>query len=98
MDGERVPLAEVRRQFAAQTGLYCRWFDTPCLRKEMEDQSGGVFTQRTSEPRSYRDIVRVAEKAEFTVAIDPDTPTQGSASVCLHGPQLSPGSASGRTP
>jgi hypothetical protein len=89
MDGERASLAEVRRQFAHQTGLYCRWFDTACLTHEIEDQSGGVFTQRTSEPRSYRDIIRLADKAEFTVAIDPDRPSQGSASVCLHGAKLS---------
>jgi len=95
MDGERVTLAEVRRQFNTRMGLYCRWFDTSCLRKEMDDQSGGVFTQRTSEPRSYREILRLAEKTEFTVVIDPDSPTQGSASVCLHGPKLSPGSAAG---
>lgn len=89
MDGERAPLAKVRRQFAAKTGLYCRWFDTACLRKEMDDQSGGVFTQRTSEPRSYRDLLRLAEQAEFSAAIDLDRPSQGSASVCLHGPKLS---------
>jgi hypothetical protein len=89
MDGERASLAEVRRQFARRSGLYCRWFDTPCLQHEIEDQSGGVFTQHTSEPRSYRDIIRLAEKTEFTVAIDPDRPSQGSASVCLHGAKLS---------
>jgi hypothetical protein len=89
MDGERASLAEVRRQFAHKTGLYCRWFDTACLTHEIEDQSGGVFTQHTSEPRSYLDIIRLADKAEFTVAIDPDRPSQGSASVCLHGAKLS---------
>ena len=90
MDGERATLAEVRRQFAHKSGLYCRWFDTPCLKQEIENQSGGVFTQRTSEPRSYRDILQLADRAEFTVALDPDTPSQGSASVCLRGPRLSP--------
>lgn len=89
MDGERASLAEIRKQFAARTGLYCRWFDTPCLKKEMDDQSGGVFTQRTSEPRSYRELLRLATRRDLTVLVDLDTPAQGSASVCLHGPKLS---------
>jgi hypothetical protein len=89
MDGERATLAEVRRQFASKTGIYCRWFDSACLRREMQDQSGGVFTQRTSEPRSYREILRLAEQAEFSAAVDLDRPSQGSSSVCLHGSKLS---------
>lgn len=89
MDGERVSLAEIRKQFTSRTGLYCRWFNTDCLKREMLDQSGGVFTQRTSEPRSYRELLRLAEKAEYSASIDPDSPRQGEASVCLHGAQLS---------
>jgi hypothetical protein len=89
MDGERASLADIRKQFAGRTGLYCRWFDTDCLKREMADQSGGVFTQRTTEPRSYREILRLADKAEYSTSIDPDSPRQGEASVCLHGPQLS---------
>jgi hypothetical protein len=89
MDGERASLADIRKQFAGKTGLYCRWFDTDCLKHEMADQSGGVFTQRTTAPRSYREILRLADKAEYTASIDPDSPRQGEASVCLHGSQLS---------
>jgi hypothetical protein len=89
MDGERASLPDIRKQFAGKSGLYCRWFDTDCLKREMQDQSGGVFTQRTSEPRSYRDLLRFADKAEFAAAVDPDSPRQGEASVCLHGAQLS---------
>lgn len=92
MDGERATLPEIRKQFAGKTGLYCRWFDTACLKQEMEDQSGGVFTQRTSEPRAYRDILRLAATRKLIVSIDPDHPGQGSAAVCLHGPKLSGGS------
>jgi hypothetical protein len=88
MDGERATLAEVRRQFSAKTGLYCRWFDSPCLKQEIEDQSGAVFTQRTTEPRSYRDILRLAEKSELNVSLDPDMPARGEASVCLRGAKL----------
>ena len=89
MDGERVSLPEIRKQFAGKSGLYCRWFDTDCLKREMGDQSGGVFTQRTTEPRSYREILRLADKAEYAASIDPDSPRHGEASVCLHGAQLS---------
>ncbi len=89
MDGERATLAEIRKQVAGKTGLYCRWFDTACLKREMQDQSGGVFTQRTSEPRSYREILLLATTRQLTGAIDPDRPGQGSASVCLRGPKLS---------
>jgi hypothetical protein len=88
MDGERATLVEVRRQFAGKTGLYCRWFDSDCLKREMRDQSGGVFTQRTTQPRSYREILSLAEKPELEVSFDPDTPGVGEASVCLRGPQL----------
>ena len=88
MDGERATLAEVRRQFAGKTGLYCRWFDSDCLRREMQDQSGGVFTQRTTQPRSYRELLRLAEKSELKVSLDPDTPGRAEASVCLRGPKL----------
>jgi hypothetical protein len=95
MDGERASLAQIRKQFAARTGLYCRWFDTPCLRREMVDQSGGIFTQRTSEPRAYRELLRLADRRDFTVIIDPDDPGRGSVSVCLQGPRLSLGSAHG---
>lgn len=89
MDGERASLADIRKQFAGKTGLYCRWFDTDCLKREMADQSGGVFTQRTTEPRSYRDILRLAERAEYAASTDPDSPRRGEAAVCLHGAQLS---------
>ncbi len=89
MDGERASLAEIHKQFAQKRGLYCRWFDSVCLRQEMQDQSGGVFTQRTSEPRSYREILRLAESSEFNVTVDPDSPRQGEASVCLRGAKLS---------
>jgi hypothetical protein len=89
MDGERASLAEIRQQFAHKRGLYCRWFDTPCLKQEMQDQSGGVFTQRTSEPRSYREILRLAESSDLHVSVEPDSPREGEASVCLHGAKLS---------
>jgi len=88
MDGERAAPGEIRKQFAEKRGLYCRWFDTPCLKQEMQDQSGGVFTQRTAEPRSYRDLLRLAASSELNVSVDPDSPRQGEASVCLRGPKL----------
>lgn len=88
MDGERVPLAGVRQQFTRKIGLYCRWFDTACLAKEMDDQSGGVFTQKATHPRSYREILQLGAQSELNISIDPDKPTQGSASVCVHGPKL----------
>lgn len=89
MDGERLTPAELRRQFAGKTGLYCRWFDTPCLQREMEEQSGGILTQRTAEPRAYRELLRLAARRDFTVTIHPDQPDRGAVSVCLHGPKLS---------
>lgn len=89
MDGERASLAELRRQFARKTGLYCRWFDTPCLTRELEDQSGGVLTQRTSQPRAYRDLLRLATRRELTATLDPDSPARGAVAVCLRGPGLS---------
>lgn len=89
MDGDRASLPQIRGQFASKTGLYCRWFDSACLKREMDDPSGSLFTQRTSEPRAYRDLLRLAERRDLTLTIVPDHPNQGTVSVCLHGPNLS---------
>lgn len=93
LDGERHSITDIRRHFAQRTGLYCRWFDTACLRREMEEQSADIETQRTPDPRSYRELLRLVKSVEMTSLAHPDQPGRGLVSVCVRGPEIAPAGA-----